>query len=76
MGTIYEVRRCGAHRWYDVHTKIHDDLFRHSRIIMVITSTLGEATMLVLLIQIFMNIGSGVEKLLRMGVHTDTQTAR
>jgi hypothetical protein len=37
--------------WYDIHTKYHDDWFKHSSNINAITSTIWEATVLVLLMR-------------------------
>jgi hypothetical protein len=33
MGVIYNVHRWDGIRWHDIHTKSHDDLFGHSRVI-------------------------------------------
>jgi hypothetical protein len=50
MGVVYEVRHYDVLRRYDIHTKIHEDWFRHSGNIKVITSTTWKAAVLVLLI--------------------------
>jgi hypothetical protein len=46
---IYEVHQCDGSRWHDIHTKFHEDWFRHSDNINVIASKIGEAAVLVLL---------------------------
>jgi hypothetical protein len=46
---IYEVRCGDGHRWHDISTKFHNDILRHSGNIKVITTTISEAVMLVLL---------------------------
>jgi hypothetical protein len=51
MGGIYEVCRLNGLRRHDMHTKFHDDRFRHLSNITVITATIREAVMLVLLIE-------------------------
>jgi hypothetical protein len=39
MGQVYEVCQLGGFKWHEIHTKFHDDPFRHSSII-IITSTI------------------------------------
>jgi hypothetical protein len=51
MGLIYEVHRWDGLWWHDIHTKSHDDMFRHSITIKGIISTIWEATVLVLLMK-------------------------
>jgi hypothetical protein len=51
MGVIYEVHRSDGLRWHDIHTKSHDDRFRHSINFKGSTSTVREAVMLVLLMR-------------------------
>jgi hypothetical protein len=48
-GKIYEVRRWDGTRWHDIHTKFHDDRFKHSSNIQIINSTISEAALLILL---------------------------
>jgi hypothetical protein len=50
MVGISEVRHWGGLRWHDTHTKFHDDRFRNSGNIKVITTAVWEAAMLVLLV--------------------------
>jgi hypothetical protein len=50
VGT-YEVRRLDDLRWHGIHTKFHDDPFRNSSVIEITTSTILEATVLVLLMR-------------------------
>jgi hypothetical protein len=47
---IYEVRRWDGFMQHDIRTKFHHDRFRHLSNIRVITATIWEAVMLVLLI--------------------------
>jgi hypothetical protein len=49
MGGIYEISHWNGLRWHDIHTKFHNDQFRHSSDIKVITSTIWEDAVLVLL---------------------------
>jgi hypothetical protein len=49
MGRTYEERLWDGFRWHDIHTDFHDDRFRHSIYIKVITKTICEAVVLVLL---------------------------
>jgi hypothetical protein len=49
MGRIYEVCHLDGLRWHDIHTRIHDNWFRHSSNIKVVTLTISEAALLVLL---------------------------
>jgi hypothetical protein len=49
MGMIHEVHNWDGFRWHDIHTKFHEDWFRHSSNIKVITSTIQKAVALVLL---------------------------
>jgi hypothetical protein len=51
MGVIYEVHHCDGLRWHDMHTKFHEGLFGHSDNIKVITSTISEAIVLVLVVR-------------------------
>jgi hypothetical protein len=51
MGGIYEVHRWSGLRCHDTHTKFDDDRFRHLSTITVITATIWEAVILVLLIE-------------------------
>jgi hypothetical protein len=48
-GLIYEVYRRDGLRWHGMHTKFHEDFFGHSSNIKVITRTISEAVVLVLL---------------------------
>jgi hypothetical protein len=48
---IYELRRWDGFIWHDICTKFHDDWFKHLNNIMVITATIWEAVMLVLMIE-------------------------
>jgi uncharacterized protein involved in cysteine biosynthesis len=50
MGVICEVCRSDGPRWHDIHTKSHDDWFRHLSNIKGIISTISDAIMLVSLI--------------------------
>jgi hypothetical protein len=50
MEGICELRRWDRLRWYDIHTKFHEDWLRYLRNIMVITGTIWVALMLVLLV--------------------------
>jgi hypothetical protein len=43
------VRPCDRLSWPDIHTKLNDDRFRHSSNVEVITATILEAAVLVLL---------------------------
>jgi hypothetical protein len=49
MGMIYDVHRCDGHRRHDIHTKFHEEWFGHSGNGNVITSTIREAAVFVLL---------------------------
>jgi hypothetical protein len=49
MGAIYEVRCLDGLRRHDVRTEFHEDWLGHSGNIKVITSTIWEAAVLVLL---------------------------
>jgi hypothetical protein len=51
MGENYEVCQSDGLRWHDVYMTFHDDWFRHSSSIKGITSTIGEAVVLLLLIR-------------------------
>jgi hypothetical protein len=46
---IYEVSYGDGLKWHDIHTKFYQIWFKHSSNIKVITSTISEAAMLVLL---------------------------
>lgn len=50
-GKIYNIRRWNGFRWHDLCTKFHDDRLRHLSNITVITATIWEAVMFVLLIE-------------------------
>jgi hypothetical protein len=49
MGEFYGVRHRDGLRWHDIRTKIHYDQFRHSTNITIITATIREGGVLVLL---------------------------
>jgi hypothetical protein len=49
IGGIHDIRRSNGLRWHDVHTKFHGDQFKYLRNITVITATIEETVMLVLL---------------------------
>jgi hypothetical protein len=49
MGVTYEVHCRDGLRWHDIHTKFHEHWFRHAGNIKVITLTISEAAVLVLL---------------------------
>jgi hypothetical protein len=48
-GMSYNVYLRNGFRWHDIHIQFHEDQFRHSSNINVITSTIREAAVLVLL---------------------------
>jgi hypothetical protein len=54
MGGIHQVRRSDGLRWHDVYTRFHRHSSRYSRNNTVITSTISEAALLVLLMGGFM----------------------
>jgi hypothetical protein len=45
MRVIYEVHRLDDLRWYDVHTKFHEDCFGHLSNINIIMASIWEAAM-------------------------------
>jgi hypothetical protein len=49
MEGIYEVRNWNGLRWYDTHIKFHDDRLGHLSKITIITETIWDAVILVLL---------------------------
>jgi hypothetical protein len=49
MAVIYEGHQADGLKWHKTHTKFHDDQFRHSSNIIVITSTNRTAAVFVLL---------------------------
>jgi hypothetical protein len=51
MGVMYEVRRSDDLRWNNIHTRFHEDQFKHSRNIKAITSPMLESVALVLLVE-------------------------
>jgi hypothetical protein len=51
MGLIYKIQISDGLRWDDIHTKLHEDWFGHSGNIMVITSSISEVVVLVLLMR-------------------------
>jgi hypothetical protein len=53
MGGINELGHWNWVRWHDMHTKFHEDWFKNSNI-KVITSTIWEASVLVLMIGVLM----------------------
>jgi hypothetical protein len=50
MGVIYEVSRWYGLKWHDTRTKFLEDVFGHSGNIKIITSTIWEVSVLVLLL--------------------------
>jgi hypothetical protein len=50
-GSDCEVNRWDGLRWHHIHTKSHDDQFKHSSNVKGITSTIWEAIVLVLLMR-------------------------
>jgi hypothetical protein len=51
---IYEVHFCDSFSWHDIHTKFHDDRFRHPSNIKIITLRVGRTATLLLLREGFM----------------------
>jgi hypothetical protein len=51
MGAIYKVYRWDGSRWHNIYAKFHNNQFRLSSNIKVITSTISEAAVLVLLME-------------------------
>jgi hypothetical protein len=48
-GGIYEVRHCDGLTWHDIHATFHNNRFRYSNNMKVVTSTIWGASVLVLL---------------------------